>query len=140
MHVYIQSDWNRIFHSVQAQDFFLGPEVALSPSENEKQRFILKVAEEDGGSQYHSNVVAPYKKCIPRHGSMHAFITYYAAISPRSPKAVHDFLNVGHQRGYKVVTSGCQNKCFFSSDVFTIFIHSLPHGQNNRDILSYYES
>ena len=27
MHVYVQSDWNRILRSVRAYDFFPGPEV-----------------------------------------------------------------------------------------------------------------
>ena len=83
------------------------------------------------GSRGRANVVTPYKKSIPGRRSAHVFSadgsTQYASIPPRSPKAklkVHFFLNVGHQQGCNVVTSGTSVKTIvFSSDKFTIFIY-----------------
>ena len=50
--------------------------------------------------------------------------TLYASISPWSTKAelmVHVFLNVGHQQGCKLATSGSSVKIkVFTSNVFTI--------------------
>ena len=54
---------------------------------------------------------------------------------------VHVFLNVGHQQGCKVVSSGTSVKIkVFSSDMYTIFIHSLYRDWTDGDILWYYES
>ena len=74
---------------------------------------------------------------IAGHGSAHGMHSvqveahrHYPSISPTAELKVHVFLNIGHQRGCKVLTSG----------VFTIFIYSLRHGRTDGDILRYYES
>ena len=58
-----------------------------------------------------------------RRVSSSTFSSHYASISEAELK-VHVSLNVGHQRGFKVVTSGTSVKIYiFSANVFTIFIH-----------------
>ena len=69
------------------------------------------------------NVVTPYKNCITGHGSTHGMHSVkveahrrYALSSPKAELKIHVFLNVGHQRGCKVETSGTSVKInvFFS--------------------------
>ena len=63
------------------------------------------------------NLVTPYKNCIPGRGSAHCMHSvkveahrHYASISPKAELKVCVFLNVGHQRGCIVVTSGISVK------------------------------
>ena len=76
------------------------------------------------------NVVTPYKKRIPGHGSAHGMHSVKLEAHRRfvaPPKAelkVHVFLNVGHQRGSKVVTSGTSVKInvFFFRRFYDLYL------------------
>ena len=56
---------------------------------------------------------------------------HYASISPKAELKVHVFLNVGHQRGCKVVTSGTSvkiNVFFLPTCLRSLFIHCAAAG------------
>ena len=95
----------------------------LLPSEKREEGFILKGGAEDG---CRATVVTTYKKWI-----ITTCIQYYTSISPKAELKVHVFVNVGHQQGCKVVTSGTSvkiNIIFFLRvyDLYS-FIASLPN-------------
>ena len=76
------------------------------------------------------NVGNLYKKHIPGRRSAHGMHSIkveahrrYTSISPKAEFKVHVFLNVGHQRGCKVVTSGTSVKInvFFFHRLYDLY-------------------